>query len=335
MIDLAATSLNPTETRRLEHPATGGVILFSRNFENYAQLLSLVASIRHVRPELLIAVDHEGGRVQRFRTDFTRLPPVAAYRGARPDTAAAGAAEAAGWLMASELRAVDIDFSFAPVLDVDCGLSRVIGDRAFSDEPTETARLAAAFFRGMGRAGMAGVGKHFPGHGAVAADSHHDLPMDHRAWEKIHERDLTPFRALIHDGLQGIMPAHVLYPACDPHPAGFSRFWIGEVLRKRLGFTGAVFSDDLSMVGAHAAGGLTTRACAAIDAGCDMVLVCNVNENVEPVLDALAAAGPPERQTRLRAMRGRFAVARDELESSHAWRSAVATVGALTEARTA
>lgn len=334
MLDLAAGSLDSHEARRLEHPATGGIILFSRNFQDLAQLRELIAQIRALRPELLIAVDHEGGRVQRFRSEFTRLPAAAAFRAAGA-AAAAETAATAGWLMASELRSLDVDFSFAPVLDVECGISAVIGDRAFSDDPDETARLAAAFFRGMRRAGMAGVGKHFPGHGSVAADSHHALPIDTRAWEEIHARDLTPFRALIAAGLEGIMPAHVLYPACDAQPAGFSRFWIEEVLRRRLGFTGAVFSDDLSMAGAKTAGGLATRARAALAAGCDMVLVCNVAEAVEPVLDAVADSEPPERQARLQAMRGRFPVDRTQLEQSDAWRHAVAALRNLTEAATA
>ncbi|MGY6213841.1 beta-N-acetylhexosaminidase [Methylolobus aquaticus] len=335
MIDLAGMTLDATEVRRLRHPATGGVILFSRNYENLAQLRSLIAAIRDARPGVLIAVDHEGGRVQRFRTEFTRLPAAAAYRTTGSDPTAAQAAESAGWLMASELRAADVDFSFAPVLDVECGISQVIGDRAFSNQPGEAAALAAAFFRGMQRAGMAAVGKHFPGHGGVSADSHLALPIDHRAWGEIDERDLIPFRALIEIGIQGIMPAHVLFPACDASPAGFSRFWIEEVLRHRLGFTGAVFSDDLSMVGAQVAGTLCERARAALDAGCDMVLVCNVSEAVEPVLDALADDDPPERQRRLEAMRGRFPVVRTELAESTEWREATTALRRLDKAPTA
>ncbi|MBM4202151.1 MAG: beta-N-acetylhexosaminidase [Gammaproteobacteria bacterium] len=331
MLDLAATALDAAEIRRLEHPATGGVILFSRNYESLCQLRNLIGRIRDVRPELLIAVDHEGGRVQRFRTEFTRLPPASAYRAIGAAASAAQAAETAGWVMAGELRSVDVDFSFAPVLDVDCGISQVIGDRAFSDRPGEATVLATAFFRGMQRAGMAGVGKHFPGHGAVAADSHLALPIDNRPWQEIHDRDLTTFQSLIAAGIEGIMPAHVVYPACDTQPAGFSRFWIGEVLRERLRFTGAVFSDDLSMVGAHAAGGLTSRALAAVEAGCDMVLVCNIAEDVEPVLDALGDSASPERQHRLRAMRGRFPVDRERLMASAEWRDAIAALTTLTE----
>lgn len=335
MIDLAGATLDATEAGRLRHPATGGVILFSRNYENLAQLRSLITAIRDTKPEALIAVDHEGGRVQRFRTEFTRLPPAATYRATGSHTTATQDAESAGWLMASELRAVDVDFSFAPVLDVECGISQVIGDRAFSDQPREAAELAAAFFCGMHRAGMAGVGKHFPGHGGVGADSHHSLPIDHRSWEEIHDRDLIPFRTLIEAGIQGIMPAHVVYPACDASPAGFSRFWIREVLRRQLGFTGAVFSDDLSMVGAQFAGTLAERAQAALDAGCDMVLVCNVSEAVEPVLDALADDAPPERQARLQAMRGRFPVARNQLVDSAEWHAAATALRRLNETRAA
>jgi beta-N-acetylhexosaminidase len=335
MMDLAGRMLDATEARRLRHPATGGVILFARNYENLAQLHSLITAIRDARPEIVIAVDHEGGRLQRFRTEFTRLPPAAAYRAVGSDTMAIHGAEAAGWLMASELRAVDVDFSFAPVLDVECGISQVIGDRAFSNQPREAAELAAAFFRGMDRAGMAGVGKHFPGHGGVGADSHHALPVDHRTREEIQERDLLPFRVLIEAGIQGIMPAHVLFPACDASPAGFSRFWIQEVLRRQLGFTGAVFSDDLSMVGAQVAGTLAERALAALDAGCDMVLVCNVSEAIEPVLDALAGDDPPERQPRLHAMRGRYPITRTQLVDSAEWREAANALRRLNETRAA
>jgi beta-N-acetylhexosaminidase len=329
MLDLAATSLSAAEANRLKHPSTGGIILFSRNYENLNQLHNLISSIRELRPELLIAVDHEGGRVQRFRSGFTRLPPAAAYRQSGGQATAVENATGAGWLMATELRSLDIDFSFAPVLDVDGGVSKIIGDRAFSKQADETSTLAMAFFRGMQRAGMAGVGKHFPGHGAVGADSHLALPIDHRSLQEIQCRDLSPFRTLIEAGIEGMMPAHILYPNCDAHPAGFSRFWIGEVLRKQLQFRGAVFSDDLSMAGAAVAGGLVSRAQAALAAGCDMVLVCNVTEKVDPVLDALADTDHPERQQRLAAMRGRFPVARERLSESAEWQQAVAMLQPL------
>ena len=336
MLDLQGLSLTGDEERRLQHPATGGVILFSRNYEHPKQLQHLITAIRRLRPQILIAVDHEGGRVQRFRRGFTRIAPAGRYR----ELAGAAAAEAtsiaaaAGWLMAAELRASDIDFSFAPVLDVDSGVSQIIGDRAFSQGGEEVSSLAGAFFRGMQRAGMAGVGKHFPGHGSVAEDSHLALPVDRRTWEEIECRDLIPFRALIDAGLEGIMPAHVLYPLCDDRPAGFSPFWIREVLRQRLGFAGAIFSDDLSMAGAEAGGDYIARAQCALAAGCDMVLVCNAPEQADAVLDALPKESKepdPNLQIRLTAMRGRFPIDPQKLLASSEWREAVARLETLSE----
>jgi beta-N-acetylhexosaminidase len=320
MLDLAGTELSPAEKDKLLSPAAGGLIFFARNYESPEQLAQLVADIRAVRPELLIAVDHEGGRVQRFREGFTRLPPAACY-----ETAAdpAGLAEAAGWVMAAELRALDIDFSFAPVLDVECGISQVIGDRAFSTDPDTAAALALAFTRGMRRAGMAAVGKHFPGHGGVEGDSHHMLPVDRRSLAEIEARDLRPFRALTEAGIEAIMPAHVIYEQVDARPAGFSPFWIKEVLRGRLGFDGAVFSDDLSMAGAAYAGSHVDRARLALEAGVDMVLACNQPEAAERVLEALAGEpAHPARTARLARMRGRFPVPRAELWADAEWRDA-------------
>lgn len=320
MLDLSGPDLTPEERERIAHPATGGIILFSRNYQSPDQAARLIAAIRAIRPGLLIAVDHEGGRVQRFRTGFTRLPPAARHAAA-PDPLRT--AEIAGWLMAAELRALDVDFSFAPVLDVDCGISAIIGDRAFATDPATVADLALAFARGMRRAGMAAVGKHYPGHGGVAADSHLELPVDSRSLEALEQRDLPPFRALIAAGLEGIMPAHVVYSAVDPQPAGFSRFWLEDVLRRRLGFDGAIFSDDLSMAGAACAGGYAERARLALDAGCDMVLVCNAPDAADQVLAALVDDIPiPARQTRLARMQGRFPLARDALRASTEWQDA-------------
>lgn len=332
MFDLAGSSLTAEEAGRLKHPAAGGIILFSRNYESPRQLLQLIESIRSIRPEILIAVDHEGGRVQRFRAEFTAIPPAACYRRCRSDLGsfAAAAAEVAGWLMAAELRSFGIDFSFAPVLDVDSNVSQVIGDRSFSDEPEEVTLLAAAFHSGMRRAGMSGVGKHFPGHGSVAEDSHRALPVDGRRWDEIRQRDLEPFRVLIEAGLEGIMPAHVLYPVCDGLPAGYSPFWIGEILRRRLHFRGAVFSDDLSMGGAEFAGDFCSRARTALCAGSDMVLVCNSPDQVDAVLESVAGSYDPGIPTRLAAMRGKFPVDRDTLLSSRAWKEAVEAVTQLT-----
>jgi beta-N-acetylhexosaminidase len=326
MLDLDGLTLAPEEAERLRHPAAGGLILFRRNYESPAQIIDLIAALRATRPDLLIAVDHEGGRVQRFREGFTRLPAASLYA----ESGGADVAEQAGWLMAMELRAVDVDFSFAPVLDVECGISQVIGDRAFGGNPETVIRLAAAFARGMRRAGMACVGKHFPGHGGVVEDSHHALPVDRRSRTELDERDLRPFRALIGEGLDGIMPAHVVYESIDAQPAGFSRYWIQEVLRGELGFNGAVFSDDLSMAGAAYAGGYSDRAHLALEAGCDMVLVCNAPGATAEVLDALAGwPADPVRAGRLARMRGRFKVNRASLLASREWQAASVLIGAL------
>lgn len=329
MLDLAGLSLTPDEKDRLLSPAAGGLILFSRNYESPEQIARLVAEVRAIRPELLVAVDHEGGRVQRFRSGFTRLPPAARYA-SLPGDAPVALAETAAWLMAAELRAIDVDFSFAPVLDVECGISQVIGDRAFGTDPARAAQIALAFAAGMRRAGMAAVGKHFPGHGGVAEDSHLALPVDRRTLADIEARDLAPFRALIAAGLEGVMPAHVIYEQIDQRPAGFSPFWVRDVLRLRLGFDGAVFSDDLSMAGAAYAGGYVDRARLALDAGVDMVLVCNAPGAAEQVLDALSNEAPdPRRAARLERMRGRFPTDRAGLLASAEWQAARELVSTL------
>lgn len=323
MIDLRGTSLLPEEREQLRHPATGGVILFSRNYESPEQLAGLNESIRAARPGILIAVDHEGGRVQRFRDGFTRLPPAASYAEhcGSDDSALLDALESAGWLMAAELLAVGVDFSFAPVLDVDCGISAIIGDRSFSRDPANAGHFALSFANGMRKAGMAAVGKHFPGHGAVALDSHLALPEDPRSYAEIAAKDLLPFRQLIHAGLEGVMPAHVVYPAVDSRPAGFSAHWISKILRDDLGFDGAVFSDDLSMAGAAFAGDFTQRARLALQAGCDMVLVCNAPEAAAVVLEQLSDV-MTQRQDRLERMRGHFDLDRASLLESARWREA-------------
>lgn len=315
MLDVEGLTLAAHEIDKIRHPNTGAVILFARNYENPAQAEELIASIRRARGgEILIAVDQEGGRVQRFQTDFTRLPPAARYAD-KPELA-----EAAGWLMASELLAVGVDFSFAPVLDVDCGISQVIGNRSFSSDPELAADLASAFRKGMRSAGMAATGKHFPGHGAVAPDSHLALPVDDRDLDSIRRKDLLPFIRLIAEGLEGVMPAHVIFSAADPRPAGFSPFWIQQVLREELQFSGAVFSDDLSMAGASWAGGYPERARAALAAGCDMVLVCNNPAAAGEVLEVLPVAGDPLRENRLLAMRGTPQFNRGQLLNSVQWR---------------
>jgi beta-N-acetylhexosaminidase len=278
MLDVAGAELTVEDRERLTHPSVGGVILFARNYVWAPQLDLLTATIGALRdPPLLIAVDHEGGRVQRFREGFTELPPMRTL-GERWDRDAPGAADEAerfGRIIASELAAHRIDFSFTPVLDLDHGQSSVIGDRAFHRNPDAVADLAGALCRGLRAGGMAAVGKHFPGHGFVIADSHTETPVDDRALALLENDDLLPFRALIGNGLEGIMPAHVVYPAIDPRPAGFSDVWLRTILRERMGFDGMIFSDDLSMAGAGVAGDVVARADAALTAGCDMVLVCN------------------------------------------------------------
>ncbi|HEX7637234.1 MAG TPA: beta-N-acetylhexosaminidase [Burkholderiaceae bacterium] len=308
VLDVAGLALGDADRRRLAHPLVGGAILFGRNWADRRQLTELVAEMKSIRPDLLVCVDHEGGRVQRFRTDgFTHLPAMADYgrrwmddAGGPPGDgamAATDAATAAGYVMAAELRACGVDFSFAPVLDLDFGHSRVIGDRAFHRDPRVVALLAKSLAAGMRQAGMAHCGKHFPGHGHVAADSHVDVPVDPRPLAEILADDARPYEWLS-TSLASVMPAHVVYPAVDDRPAGFSPAWLQDVLRERLGFTGAVFSDDLSMAGARRLGGrelgYTEAALLAMGAGCDLVLLCNQSVGdgrpLDELLDGLAAA---------------------------------------------
>jgi beta-N-acetylhexosaminidase len=277
MPDLAGPRLTDEEREVLQHPLVGGVILFKRNFESIAVLQELTFEIHALRqPPLLIAIDHEGGRVQRFRHGFTVLPPMRAL-GVLWETDPARALEmatAAGYVLAAELRACGIDLSFTPVLDLDHGTSEIIGNRAFHSDPAAVTALAGALIAGLRRAGMANVGKHFPGHGFVAADSHVAIPVDTRPVQALYA-DLAPYRAHREMDLAAVMPAHVIYEKLDPGPAGFSSYWLRYVLRGELGFDGVIFSDDLSMEGASVAGGFVERADAALAAGCDMVLVCN------------------------------------------------------------
>lgn len=285
MVDVGGLTLTAEDKEVLAHPEVGSVILFSRNVDTPQQVAALTAAMRQVRPELLIAVDQEGGRVQRFRDGFTRLPAMRSF-GHQYDqdpAAALVAAKACGELMAREVRAVGVDFSFAPVLDLDVGVSGVIGDRAFHTEPEAAIALVRAFMQGMKAAGMMTIGKHFPGHGSVAADSHFALPVDDRSWAEIDVYDLQPFRALARE-LDGIMPAHVVYPQVDPLPAGFSSFWLKTVLRDQLGFQGLIFSDDLCMEGAAGIGSMAERRDLALAAGCDVVLICNNRDAVLGVL---------------------------------------------------
>lgn len=307
MADVAGLALDCIERDLLGHPAVGGVTLFARNFESRRQLRSLTAELRSLRePQLLIAVDHEGGRVQRFRTGYTRIPPMAALGAiqATNPNAARALARAEGSIFAAELVEDGVDFSYAPVLDLDFGRSGVIGDRSFGGDPEKVAELASALMEGMNEAGMAAVGKHFPGHGWPEADSHVAVPVDERPLEAISAADLVPYRRLIAGGLAAVMPAHVVFPRVDPLPAGFSARWLKDILRGELGFGGMIFSDDLTMEGATAVGGIVERARAALHAGCDMVLVCNRPDLTGELAQAWEA-GPVDagRAARLRCRR--------------------------------
>ncbi len=304
VIDVAGHSLTTIDRQRLAHPLVGGVILFGRNWKDRAQITTLCRQIKAVRPDLLIAVDHEGGRVQRFRTDgFTHLPPMAALgamwmrsspREGESAMQAMKAATATGYVLGAELRACGVDLSFAPVLDLDHGASSVIGDRAFGRDPRMVALLAQSLMHGLLQSGMAHCGKHFPGHGFVQADSHHAVPVDRRGLNAILAEDAAPY-GWLSASLQAVMPAHVIYPRVDPLPAGFSPRWLQDVLRRQLGFTGAIFSDDLSMAAARQIDGeavsFTTAALAALQAGCDLVLLCNqsVVDGGEPIDEAIDA----------------------------------------------
>ena len=330
MLDIAGAALSVEERELLRQPAVGGVILFSRNFVSPEQVAGLVAEIHALRsPPLLVAVDQEGGRVQRFRDGFTRLPPLRRLGEVhdREPRRARQLAELSGWLMAAELRAVGVDLSFAPVLDLDYGVSTVIGDRAFHRKPEVVADLAQAYQRGMQAAGMAATGKHFPGHGAVVADSHHELPIDERRFEEMEFADLLPFERLAHQGMKAMMAAHVIYRNCDPRAAGFSPFWLHGVLRERCGFQGAIFSDDLHMAAAACAGDHPARARAALTAGCDMVLVCNAPEAARAVVDDLRDHHAPASMMRLARLHGvGEAIGLPALQARSEWQLAVEAV---------
>ncbi len=329
MCDVAGLELTEEEIKRLSHPLVGGVILFGRNFKTPEQLIDLTCAIRKVRKELLIAVDHEGGRVQRFRDGFTRIPPMrtlGTLYDKKPDSAKKRARDI-GYVLAAELLAHGVDFSFAPVLDVDFGASGVIGDRAFHRDPQVIAELAIALQQGMNDAGMQTVGKHFPGHGYVRADSHHAVPVDERRFEDINRDDLMPFYKMAQAGMAAVMPAHVIYTDVDSQPAGFSKVWLQDILRKQMKFDGVIFSDDLSMEGASVAGGVIERAEAALNAGCDMVLVCNAPDAADELLAGLPFKMPAKSAARLKRMAGRSGAPDiDELGNLLAYQAGVASV---------
>jgi beta-N-acetylhexosaminidase len=322
MLDIHGTWLTAEDRRILRQPEVGGLILFARNIEDPRQVRELCASIRAVRPDLLLAVDQEGGRVQRLRNGFVRLP---AMRALADNDNAEQLAEHCGWLMATEVLAVGLDLSFAPVLDLDHQRSAVVGSRSFEGDAELATRLAGAFIRGMDAAGMAATGKHFPGHGWAEADSHVAIPVDERSLDEIRARDLVPFQRLSKQ-LAAVMPAHVIYPQVDAGPAGFSRRWLQEILRGELGFDGVIFSDDLSMAGAHVVGDAASRIEAALNAGCDMGLVCNDRASAELALGALQRlkVQPPNGLAR---MRGR-GFARTDYREQPRWLQAVAALRA-------
>lgn len=329
MLDIEGLSLTPADRDLLREPAVGGVILFTRNYESPSQLSDLVASIRAVRtPPLLIAVDHEGGRVQRFREGFTAIPPMRDL-GRQYDSdmkAALSLARTAGWLIASELRSIDIDLTFAPCVDLDWGVSEIIGNRAFHRKPGVVAELASAFCRGLRDGGMAAVAKHFPGHGAVVPDSHEQLPVDRRSYGDLLD-DMRPYEKLIGTRqLAGVMLAHIVYSELDPVPAGFSPYWIQNQLRQQLGYDGAVFCDDLSMKATKKFGSMAKRARLALDAGCDMILVCNDRPAAMAAVASLREYSNPLSLVRLARLHGTGHVMRETLLASEEWQSATSRI---------
>jgi len=331
MISLRGTSLAADERAWLESPLVGGVILFTRNFESREQLEGLTREIHAVRnPSLLVAVDQEGGRVQRFRAPFRELPPMRTlgHLYDRNRRAAERTAQAFGWLMAAELRSVGVDLSFAPVVDLDRGLAEVIGDRALHGDGEAVARLAVAFAAGLEDAGMVATAKHFPTHAGAHADSHLERAVDRRGYDDLDE-DLLPYRRLIDRGLHSVMLAHVVFPELDPRPASLSPWWIETELRGELGFSGAVISDDMSMAGAADAGTPPERVAAALAAGCDLVLLCNAPDVVPAVLEHLGDFTDPAAQLRLMRLRGGRSLDWNALHAADRWREATALVDAL------
>jgi beta-N-acetylhexosaminidase len=326
MVDVAGKSLTPEDRELLKHPLVGSVILFTRNYESPEQVQALIDDIRALRnPALLVAVDHEGGRVQRFRSGFSRLPPARRIGLEYEQDAKQGVAlaQAMGFLLAAELRAIGVDFSFAPCVDLDFGVSEIIGDRAYSARAETVALLGIATMQGMRSAGMAATAKHFPGHGAVVADSHLALPVDRRELADL-EADLLPYRRLIANDLPAVMMAHVLFPAIDAKPASLSVHWVTQILRRQLDFRGVIFADDLSMEGASFAGDIVARCELALEAGCDVLPICNHRDKVIAVLDGLQSTPGPASQLRLLRMRGRPGDTRQQLQASLVYQDCLA-----------
>jgi beta-N-acetylhexosaminidase len=331
MIDLRGKELAADERRWLESPLVGGVILFTRNFASVEQLRALCAELHAVRqPPLLVTVDHEGGRVQRFREPFFRLPPMRSLGRLYDEDSdlALRSAAACGWIMAAELRSIGVDMSFAPCVDLDLGLAEVIGDRALHRDARAVGTLARRFSAGAKKAGMAATAKHFPTHAGAHSDSHTEFAVDNRALADLDD-DLKPYRELISNSLAAVMVSHVSFPAVDSRPASLSSFWIKNYLRGELAFKGAVISDDLSMVGAAVVGPVETRVRLALDAGCDLVLLCNAPEKVPPVLESLKGYVNPAAQLRSTRLHGRGGVDWEELHASAEWRKASALVAPL------
>jgi len=331
MLDLAGTQLLPAERELLAHQQVGGVILFARNITTKQQMVCLVADIRSCSNNLLIAVDQEGGRVQRFKQGFTPLPPMQILGDLLDSDPTIGLelAKNVGWLMASEVIACGLDISFAPVLDVDRDHSSIIGDRAFSDRAEQVILVAKAFIEGMTEAGMAATGKHFPGHGGVVADSHLQAPVDQRTMAELECRDLKPFIALSKD-LAGIMPAHITFPRVDSSSVGFSSFWLQQILGKKIGFEGVIFSDDLTMKGADVVGGYTEKAEMALGAGCDMILVCNCPEGAREVLTHMQQLGVKGCE-KIATMRARQVINWDQLTEQPRYQQTIKTLQQLTD----
>lgn len=325
MLDIEGLAVSPADHSLLREPAVGGVILFSRNYEDLSQLNDLVSEIRALRsPPLLIAADHEGGRVQRFREGFSAIPPMRriGHDYDRDLGESLLLAKTAGWLSGSELRAMGIDLSFAPCADLDWGVSEVIGDRAFHKNPEAVGDLAGAFSRGLRSAGMAAIAKHFPGHGAVVADSHDTLPNDRREYGEVLD-DMRPYDKLIENRvIAGVMMSHVVYSRIDPLPAGLSKYWIQSELRSRLGFDGAVFCDDLSMKATEGYGSMAKRARLALEAGCDMVLICNDRPAAQSAVATLNDYSNPLSLVRLARLHGTGQVLRETLLASEEWQAA-------------
>ena len=334
MVDIEGFHLHPYEVDRLMDPLVAGVILFSRNFESPEQLQKLTKSIHDLRhPRLLIGVDHEGGRVQRFREGFTHIPPmrVLGELYEQDEKHSYHVAEQIGWLLAAELLSVGIDFSFAPVVDLDYGGSKVIGDRAFHSNPIAVGNLSFHLMSGMRKAGMASVAKHFPGHGFIEADTHLEVAVDERPFTEIQQHDMQPFLRLVENGLDAVMPAHVIYPRMDSLPAGFSEFWLKAVLRKQCHFEGAIISDDMSMTAAVAYGSAHERVLKALQAGCDLVLVCNDPNAADEVLSKINWHGGTLSHARLIRLHAHGKFDYQKLKFDPLWQAAVSVVNELNQ----